>query len=139
MFGSTFEPAGGGGFFIIAMHGMAQTVPAASTYALNPYLDGVNATSFGFFVTRPCTIRNLYFRKSGTQPAGGLLRVTAMVNAVATLIEVVVPAGDAGNNNFSDLVDTVQMQPGDNVYVRLINNAGAASCGIRACSLDCEV
>jgi hypothetical protein len=84
------------------------------------------------------TLKNLYFRVFGTQPATGTLTCEVTINAALTGIKAVVPAGGV-TGTFSDLVHTAALAAGDVVYFKVTNASSGTSMGIVSAVVMLEV
>lgn len=85
------------------------------------------------------TLKNLKVRIFTAQPASGTLVFDVMVNNVASGITATLAAGLGGAGvTLSDSVNSVVVNAGDLVYIRVTNNATATSASVGIFSLELE-
>lgn len=114
---------GGVGSAVIA-NGINTAQNAVQTIFLVLFSSTFNATEANAAIPFPKAgnLSNLFIRTTAAQDASGSTVATVMLNGVATLLAVTVPAGAAAGT-FSNLVNTVSVAQGNNVSIRLVNNA----------------
>jgi len=123
-------------------HGNDNTIAGAGSpttaYIYQGMITGPVAAATSSLVSVSGTIKNLYFRVVGTQPASGSLVVTVQINGVDTAITVTAAAG-SGTATLSDTTHTAAVTAGQQVTIKCVNNATAASINIRGISMDIEM
>jgi len=121
-------------------HWASATVPASTTYYCMGYIDGNSGTTERAMpVLRPGTVKNLYVRILGNQPASGSLVVTVRKNTADTAVTFTVAAGYAGGAaTFSDITHSFSVVAGDFLGVKFVNNATAASAPIGFVAFEIE-
>lgn len=119
-------------------HALGNTVPPTGTYYNCPFVDGAAiSTERQMVILQAGTVKNLYIRGAGTQPASGSLVVTVRKGGDTTLT-VTIPAG-GGVANYSDLIHSFSVVPGDFIGFQLKNNATAVSIPIGFMAVELEV
>jgi hypothetical protein len=123
-----------------ATHWASATVPASTTYYCMGFIDGNSGTTERAMpVLRAGTVKNLYLRTTGNQPASGSMVVTIRKNVVTdTVVTLTVAAGAAGPATFSDITHSFTVVAGDFVGVKFVNNATGASAGIGFVAFEIE-
>lgn len=122
----------------MATHALGGTVAAGATVYMCPYIDGLlTPTERAMPTSKAGTMRNLYFRLTGTQPSTGSLVITARKNNADTAIVITIPANGAAGT-WTDLTHSVAMAAGDYVSFSIHNNASSASPGLGFCTIDVE-
>ncbi|MGE0527507.1 MAG: hypothetical protein AB7G93_09775 [Bdellovibrionales bacterium] len=122
-----------------------------SSASITPYnvAPGASATEFLFFggsvsgvendIQAPfpyaATIRNVYIRTTGAQPASGSMVLTLRKNSVDCNIVISVNAGSAAGT-FSNTSDSCSVAAGDLLSWRLVNNAGATAANLLSISVQ---
>jgi hypothetical protein len=134
MFGSTFVPGGGGGFFdVLGASGDNATVPAASIYYISPF-GGLTAVGGGTAYPLPGKLSNFFLITTNAQPVTGSLVFTLQIAGVDQLINITVPAG-APSAVYSDVINTVNYVSGG-IRWKVQNNALIASAGVAGMTLQ---
>lgn len=106
-------------------------------YAYPPhtvYFSGIG----GINIPGAGTLKNLFVRLSSAQPGTGGLVITVQKNFAGTGLSVTIPAGSAGGQTFTNLVNTVAWNSGDILTWHIQNNAGTTSGGIGALAVELE-
>ncbi len=85
-----------------------------------------------------CTLKNLYLRTTGTQPASGSLVITLRVNNGASTLTLTVAAG-ATAGEFQDTTHSVAIAAGDEIDIQFVNNATATGATMNVLSLETDV
>jgi len=102
------------------------TVPAGLTYYCYPYEFAMpSATSRIMPILRAGTVKNLYVRQTGTQPASGNLIIS--VTTPEGAIDIVIAAGTSGAQTHSNTTVTEHVDAGTFITFKLVNNAAAPS------------
>lgn len=122
---------------LIGGNGASQTVTASSTNQLALYASGFIPVGANAPISKGGTLKNLYVRIAGTQPASGSLVFTLMINNVASSITCTQAAG-AGAATISDISNTETVSAGDLIYVKVTNNATAASAPVGVFMMELE-
>ena len=124
---------------LIGGNGVYQTVTASSTNQLALYASGFVPVGANAPISKGGTLKNLYVRIAGAQPASGSLVFTIMINNVASTITCTLAAGaGAGGTTLSDTTHTETVAAGDLVYIRVVNNATAASAPVGVFMMELE-
>ena len=130
-------PVGGGGVGSILTAGRILTTATvgggltvyAPLVALNAStLNTASGTEANMQAILPvaCTVKNLFFRTTTTQPADGSFVITVRKNGADTALTLTV-AANAAAATFSDLVNTVSFAAGDLINLSLVNNSPATN------------
>lgn len=122
---------------IMAIHSAGATVPASTTYYGNPYKSQIDATANQFTFPVAGKLKNMRFG-AGSQPASGSLVITVQKNGADTDLSITVPAG-AGSNNYADTTNNVEFAAGNQMRVKLVNNATATSASLSVISFEFEM
>lgn len=122
----------------IGAHGLNVGIAASTTMWTCPNVGGLQAGETAMLYTIGGTLKNLYIRIGGTQPASGSLVCTLRVNNADTALVVTVPAGSAAGN-YSDTTHTVALSAGDRVGWKIVNNATGTSAVIGATVVEMDV
>ena len=123
---------------IIGGNGAYQTVALSSTNQLALFASGFIPTGANAPMPKGGILKNLHVRIAGTQPASGSLVFDLMINNVASTITCTQAAG-AGAATISDTTHTETVVDGDLIYVRVTNNATAASAPVGVFSMELEM
>jgi len=124
-----------------ATHMQSTTVPASTTYYAVGYIDGFTGTTERSIpVLRPGTVKNLYVRQVGAQPASGNIVITIRKTIADTAITITIAAGSAGPATRTDITHSVAVVAGDLLGISFVNNATGASCtfGFVAFEIECD-
>jgi hypothetical protein len=122
---------------LIGGNGVFQTVAASTTSALALFASGLVPVGSNAPLSKGGTLKNLYVRIAGTQPASGNMVFTVMINNAASSITVTQAAG-AGAATISDTTHTETVSAGDLVYLRVVNNATGASANLGVFMMELE-
>jgi hypothetical protein len=122
---------------LIGGNGVFQTVAASTTSALALYASGLVPVGANAPLSKGGTLKNLYVRIAGTQPASGNMVFTIMINNAASSITCTQAAG-AIAATISDTTHTEAVSAGDLVYLRVVNNATGASANLGVFMLELE-
>jgi hypothetical protein len=123
---------------VLAANAEGDTIAAASTEYLP--LSGVAPSGAianrGFIVPFAGTAQNLYIRTNTSQPVGGTLVFTVLLNTVATAVTITVAAGGAAAV-YSDTTHSFTFSAGGRLCLRAVNNAGSVvSAAVNSISLE---
>jgi hypothetical protein len=123
---------------LLATHALGGTVAAGATSYMCPYIDGLlTPTERAMAVSRAGTLKNFYFRLTGTQPATGSLVAKVRKNNADTAI-VITMAANAPAGTYSDTSHTVAIAAGDYVSFSIVNNAAGNSGALGFCTVEVE-
>ncbi len=120
---------------ILFTHGNNGSVPASTTNYLNLHVFGLSSVVTNIAITKPYTIKNLYVNTNSTQPASGSLVFTVQKGGVDTAITTTVAANTAAGQ-FTDTTNSVTGVSGDQLQLKIVNNATGTSAAIIRCSLE---
>lgn len=123
-----------------ATHWASSTIPASTTYYAMGFIDGNSGTvERAMPVLRAGTVKNLYIRITGNQPASGSLVVTIRKNAsIDSVLTLTIAAGATAPATFQNITNSFTVAAGDFVGFKLQNNATAASAGIGFLAFEIE-
>ena len=124
--------------FMSCLHG-ANTTAGSTTYAI------FGVTSFNqerariFVVPYDCTMKNFYVRIFAAQPATGSLVLTIRKNSADTAIVTTIAAGSAADTQANSGALSATFSQGDNVSIKIVNNASSTSATIHNTSIMVEI
>lgn len=123
------------------MHGLhGATVGASSTtYAIfgTPAFNAERARIF--VVPNACTVSKMYVRIFAAQPATGSLVITLRKNGVDTSVVTIIAAGTALDSEANSGATSVTFAAGDDMSIKLVNNATTTSATVHNISIMVEI
>lgn len=123
---------------VLGGHGGGQTIAAGATGTLALFATGFLSVGGNVPLPYGGTLKKLYIRIAGTQPASGSLVFTVMKNNVATDIVATCAANGSGIT-ISDTSHTLAVSAGDLIYLRAVNNASAVCATVGVFNLSLEL
>jgi molybdopterin biosynthesis enzyme len=97
------------------------------------FLSSLNGTT----IPMPCTVKNLYVRLNGTQPAGGSIVATLQKAATDTDLVVTIPSGSVAGG-YSDSTHSITFTGGETLGIKIKNNSGSASAPITSAAVELQ-
>ena len=92
-----------------------------------------------FIIPQASTFSRLYVKITSNQVAGGSLVFTIRKNSVDTAIVATIAAGSAGGTEVSNTANSVSFAAGDDLSIKIQNNAGATSATVGNISIMVEI
>lgn len=92
-----------------------------------------------FVVPQASTFSRLYIKITSNQVAGGSLVFTIRKNSIDTAIVATIAAGSAGGTEVSNTANSVSFAAGDDLSIKIQNNAAATSATVGNISIMVEI
>lgn len=92
-----------------------------------------------FVIPQASTFSRLFIKITSNQVAGGSLVFTVRKNSVDTAIVATIAAGSAGGTEVSNTANSVTFAAGDDLSIKIQNNAGATSATVGNISIMVEI
>lgn len=121
----------------VFFHALSTTIAAGATVWLIPGVSGYLSSVNGTTIPLACTVKNLYVRLNGTQPAGGSIVVTLQKSTVDQSLAVTIPANSTAGA-YSDLSNSVTFLGGETLGIKIKNNASGASAPITSVAVELQ-
>ena len=122
---------------LLGGHAAGQTLASGASGILSLFATGFISVGGNVPIPIAGTLKNLYVRIPGTQPASGSLVFTVMKNNSTSALTCTCSAGAAGVT-ISDLTHSVSVSAGDLIYLSAQNNATGVSAQVGSFNLTLE-
>jgi hypothetical protein len=124
--------------FMGVIHG-SNIVASGTVYATFIYPTFATENTRIFVVPYACTMSNFYVRIFTAQPASGSLVFTVRKNGADTAIVTTIAAGSASSTESNSGALSATFAQGDNVSIKIVNNATATSATVHNTSIMVEI